>query len=290
MSLKPEYSCQNCKLVQPKATSTLKTCSRCKMAKYCNMECQKSHFPKHKNYCNIFKEFIEDFNQTPTLLRMVEYANLIGEYFSYVKQLHPDYFAYERIVEILGADHFASKEGWFAYPLLSESYYYLGHDEKLLEVLEKWEKDEVTDEGHLTEIKVLRIGLKLNGIAKARKDPPEKAVEFFEAFHEILLGSSQETHLKLAVSSPVMETVQKYINLSFVEELQDECASYMISAFENKENAFKAFSRIANENLTSDTCTHYTGILIHSQFYLQNHAEFQGIYQKYSKVYENNYI
>lgn len=31
---------------------TLKRCSRCKTVSYCSVECQKSHFPRHKNQCN----------------------------------------------------------------------------------------------------------------------------------------------------------------------------------------------------------------------------------------------
>ena len=31
--------------------ASLKTCKSCKLVKYCNADCQKNHWPKHKKEC-----------------------------------------------------------------------------------------------------------------------------------------------------------------------------------------------------------------------------------------------
>ena len=120
----------------------------------------------------------------------------------------------------------------------------------------------------------------MNKVAKARENPTEEAVECFGIFRDILLKSSDETHLKLAASSPVMDTIQKYINLSFVIELQDECVLFMISAFKNKKYAYDSFSSVTEES----------GEFDNFRDYLHRHPEFQQVYQKYKNVYEKNFM
>ena len=55
MSLKNEYFCGSCGITQPISNSTLKSCTRCGIVKYCNRDCQKRDFPTHKNLCLVVK-------------------------------------------------------------------------------------------------------------------------------------------------------------------------------------------------------------------------------------------
>lgn len=43
---KPEYYCSNCA-----ERGRLKSCSRCRLTRYCSTECQKQHWSKHKKVC-----------------------------------------------------------------------------------------------------------------------------------------------------------------------------------------------------------------------------------------------
>ena len=317
MSLKPKYFCYNCQLSQPKSTSTLKTCSRCKMVKYCDVECQKSHFPKHKAQCAEFKKLfngsvlVEDSYEIEVHLFQVVLSNA---------RTTQDYFAYERAIEIFNTEYFVNSKdyGVLAWYMLTESYWNLGQYDKALYALENWEKSHnifpktspVTKMNVIVQIAV-RVLFKLNKIAEIRANPPEQAVKMFEALNTTLLESSQENYLKLAASSPVMDTIRYYVNLSFVEELQDECVAFMSNAFENKEEAFIALSSIVEWSATDppihrcfdnqyDLVT-YNELLERVQneshacdhlfkFGLDifpRHPEFQDVYQKYKKVYEN---
>ena len=56
MSLKQEYFCITCSKTQPIESSTLKTCSRCSLVKYCDSKCQKLNFKGHKSFCKLVKE------------------------------------------------------------------------------------------------------------------------------------------------------------------------------------------------------------------------------------------
>ena len=274
MSFKPEYFCHNCKLTQPKATSTLKTCSRCKMVKYCGKECQSSHFPEHKNFCSRFTNLIN--NLSPTAGLCVNFwFNFLDELDEF--RINQDYFAYERILEIFNNEKFLTLGS-----ILPEAYYFLGQDDNAIESLTMWEKSgkECLDRN------IIWIGLKLNKVAKARENPTEKAVEFYGIFRDVLLKSSEKIHLKVAISSPVMEKIQEYINFSFVEELQYECVSHMISAFKDKREAYGAFSSVAVgvDNFKNRYFYDFY------KYYFGRHPEFQQVFQKYKEVYEKNFM
>jgi len=54
------YSCNYCNKSCP---GRLKRCGRCKFAAYCNIDCQKNHWPKHKPDCHFIKK-----RNTPTTI------------------------------------------------------------------------------------------------------------------------------------------------------------------------------------------------------------------------------
>ena len=56
MSLYPDYFCFACSKREPIGSSTLKTCSKCGLAQYCNKECQIKGWTTHKKTCGILKK------------------------------------------------------------------------------------------------------------------------------------------------------------------------------------------------------------------------------------------
>ena len=285
MSLKPEYFCAHCEETQPKDISTLKTCTICTAVKYCSNECQKSHYPEHKKDCLEAKNFIDSI-ENGVLLQF--WPKLLG-----LNQ--KQYFACERFVEIFNTDFLTNDKKFvmISWPILTQSYLYLGQDDKLMEGVEKL-KEFDTEKNWKIQISNYEIALKLNKIAKIRKNPPKNATEEFENFRKLLLESSQETHLQLASSSPVMAAIQKYIYLSYVEQLQGECALFIANEFDDKKGAYIAFQAIINnteenEGLVnmvvsqeSETCK---AIFYSMNYYFRRHPEFQDVIQKYEKVY-----
>ena len=128
-----------------------------------------------------------------------------------------------------------------------------------------------------------------------RENPPEKALKTFQTFRETLLESSQENHLKMAASSPVMDTIEKYVYLSFVEELQDECVSDMIYSLKDRKGVYLAFLCIATgadlfkiqKESESKICE---SIWSSGWRYFPRHPEFFSVYERYKKLYEILYF
>ena len=202
------------------------------MVKYCNADCQKSHFPEHKKFCVIFKDYAHGLDYFD------DRNDKILESFMIEARYNQDYFAFERVVEVFNQEFIISpaKRDLYAGKVLyalAESYLNLGQNEKAIDAFEK-EKESFQMLYLHGEKFALQLALKLNEIAKIRENPPPEAYEIGRILRGILSKSSQETHLQCAVSPPVMDTIQKYINLSFVEELQDECVSYMVDGFKDK--------------------------------------------------------
>lgn len=66
---KVEESCLGCRQTESGNPWKLKTCSRCKVAKYCSVDCQKEDFGRHKVSCRIIK------NLTVTVDKQAEYLH-----------------------------------------------------------------------------------------------------------------------------------------------------------------------------------------------------------------------
>ncbi|KAJ7114325.1 hypothetical protein C8R44DRAFT_227342 [Mycena epipterygia] len=63
-------SCTNCHKIDPDLK--LSRCGRCKEAWYCSKECQKKHWPKHKEFCrNVdgsgILKLVNNFSSNPIL-------------------------------------------------------------------------------------------------------------------------------------------------------------------------------------------------------------------------------
>ena len=66
------------------------------------------------------------------------------------------------------------------------------------------------------------------------------------------------------------------------EKLQNECVSFMISAFNDKKDAFDALSNAAEgiDNVENAENSYF----VETKHYLRRHPEFQQVFQKYKKV------
>ena len=303
MSLKPEYFCSNCLLSQPKATSTLKTCKRCRMVKYCDVTCQKSDFPLHKADCRIFKDHVTDLANG---IDFLDYPFMLLDIYMEQARKSYNYYTYERVVEVFNVDHYTNHEQcggtvWFT---LAECYLNLGLHDKALEAFGNGRSEQINEDGITNDgLKfAVEFALKLNEINKIRKNPTQKAIQNYETFREILNESSQESHLKVANSSPVMETIQKYINLGCVEELQDEVVSWMIDEFWEKRIVYIALKLICENRADMDVddirarvgrfkieAFNSKYICRVGEHYFPRHPEFYQVYLKYKKAVEAKY-
>ena len=257
------------------------------MIKYCNKKCQKSHFPSHKIVCRFAYEIMSDPLDSECNLPL---------FINHARQ-NQDFFVYERVIEIFENSTWTVEDvgdqAWFA---IAESYLNIGQDEKAAHALKKCEETDILNLGQ-GERFVISLGLKLNKITRFRKNPPPKAFETLEAFRGILLESSQDLHLKLAASSPVMDTIQNYIKWSYVEELQDECVSDMMYSLKEKSGHHMALwcigsntdlLEILQEKVTkSGICESIWRAGVH---FFPRHPEFPQVYEKYRTLYESLYL
>ncbi len=62
-----------------KSAPKLKACAECRIAKYCNAECQKSHWRAHKPRCLEVKELKKDKTGRAAMIRMFFAVSLIVE-------------------------------------------------------------------------------------------------------------------------------------------------------------------------------------------------------------------
>ena len=304
MSLKPEYFCSNCLISQPKATSTLKTCQKCRLVKYCDLTCQKEDLRLHKADCRIFREHVTDYLAKG--IPYLDYPYMLQDFYMEQARKSYNYFTFERVVEIFNADHYTSHEqfgGTFWY-ILAECYLNLGLHDKALEAFGNGHSEQIDEDGITNEgLKfAVEFALKLNEIAKIRQNPTQKALQNYQTFLGILTESSQETHLHILNSSPVMEKVQKYTNLSCVEDLQDEIVSWMIDEFWEKRIVYIALKLICNGQADMDVddirarvgrfkieafnCKFICRV---GEHYFPRHPEFYQVYQKYKKAVEAKY-
>ena len=98
-----------------------------------------------------------------------------------------------------------------------------------------------------------------------------------------------------------MDTIQKYVNLSFVEELQEDCISFIFNEFDYSTEVFIAFSYFneitdetdfdeegkIKEAMKRDRCFDAAAIWTFGKEYFPYHPEFQHIYPKFKKAYES---
>ena len=257
------------------------------MVKYCSIECQKLDFPDHKDDCKAFRNYEIGLLPRYVCSAFLEACLNLDE---------RDYFANERMIEIYSN----KRRDNHVFHALTKSYLFLGQDAKTLQTLEWWEQFDTRKLMRQIRI-VVHIALKLNEIAKMRENPPVEAAEAFEVFRTILSESSQESHRKSVASSPVMDSIQKYVNLSFVEELQEDCISFIFNEFDYSTEVFTAFScfnEITDETdsdeedrikdaLKKERCFDAATIWTFGKNYFPYHPEFHQIFPKFKRTYES---
>ena len=218
------------------------------------------------------------------------------ELFNMHARKNQDYFAYERTIEIFENSIYTkfgllSGVPWY---ILADSYLNIGDDVKAAMALMKWEEYDVKD-FTMGERFVISLGLKLNKIAKVRENPPRKAFETIQTFRDILMESSQGIHLKMAASSPVMDTIEQYVKLSCVEEMQDECVSDMLYSLKDRKGVFLAFYCIVTGTdlysiIKSSKSKICESVWSSGSFYFPKHPEFPFVYKRYERLYEVLYF
>ena len=116
MSLKKEYFCGSCEITQPILNSSLKSCGRCGIVKYCNRDCQKRDFSSHKNLCLIIKKGQDQveslINNFPDFSRLSSFSacggNLItaqqlfemGKFYFQMAEDSSSYLVYEKAAKV----------------------------------------------------------------------------------------------------------------------------------------------------------------------------------------------
>ena len=68
-SLKVEEACLGCRQTESGNPLELKTCSRCKVAKYCSVDCQKKNYVEHKVDCRTIKKLTKQVDELSEDLR-----------------------------------------------------------------------------------------------------------------------------------------------------------------------------------------------------------------------------
>ena len=290
------------------------------MVKYCTEECRKSDLPAHEKKCKKLKRCLDGFGWMSDQYQHQHYAQL-WTIVNHARKVQ-DYFAFEKLAEV--SNQFSREKTWgsppsFLFAIPIEAYLNLGENDKAVELLNEWDK---IDPYHIYNQCLFshRLAIKLNQVAKTRVNPPEP----FEAFRDALLESSQETFLKMAASSPIMDMIKKFINEEFVDNAQRECLSLMVHELENKEQVFDAFGAIENSaglskaelnesvkvkretvfisnisNRKSDKVKYFQEyiddqisgsddfqcIFRFGRYYFPRHPEFQEVFQLYKEVY-----
>ena len=249
---------------------------------------------------HLFKYLVGSHCEEETDVIRNTFGNLIAE----AKQ-NQDYFAFERIVEIFKttSGKFDEDNTKFYLPMiLTEGYLYFGQNDKAIEAYDDWMDDAEweLDFGvryYSNNAKAsFKLVLKLNKLAKMR----EEATRVFQSFRDILMESSSEIHKKLAFSFPIMDTIQRNID-PFIEELENEIASFMFTRFLNKQDTFMYFTYFATgTGLTELDGSQYeifwsgqkafesNQVYDIGMEFLRGHSEFQQVYQKYKKEHEDD--
>lgn len=60
-----EEFCDGCKLSELKSLPKFQVCRGCKKVRYCHAECQKDHWPKHKERCKHDQEVLKQLKEDP---------------------------------------------------------------------------------------------------------------------------------------------------------------------------------------------------------------------------------
>jgi hypothetical protein len=111
-------ACANCMEIPEK----LVQCSGCKLVKYCNQNCQRADWKKHKGECEILKAFRESYDIMPgsclaqkaaSMLPVAEVMIQKGELPSKVKKSwprHNKFLAYGRVCSVCKKNEFQSSD------------------------------------------------------------------------------------------------------------------------------------------------------------------------------------
>ena len=120
MSLQPEYFCSWCHEKQPKETSTLKTCSRCGLVKYCGRECQRADYQDHKYTCREIKKYSKSGIRCEYIPEEYRHPNA-----GTIEEMERSQYAEEAAHYIIGSICFAyaeKKDSYYAYEKAKEEF------------------------------------------------------------------------------------------------------------------------------------------------------------------------
>ena len=277
MSLKPEYFCLCCKQRQLKNISTLKTCVRCGVAQYCDRNCQKEDFKKHKKFCCVIQKSVEfksvmakameeihipDFlkgsmmEQTPEL---VQYFTL-GQLFFDFAEHHQSYLAFEKAAEQFEKLlHKNTNGSYYKYGFLTFIYCNLGLMEKAQEILRKWE-EEINENRPIWSsgltpynppiLIAAKLALKLDSLSKIKN--PKKSIETLqETLFQYPSGSIQKELAKtqLAIDEIKFKITQEIVQLTEdCNELFRQMSDYPIECEADRRIAFVFYYLICPAN------------------------------------------
>ena len=183
MSLRPEYFCanQNCHQRQSKWASSLKNCTRCNTAKYCNKACQKEDFTKHKYYCKTMKEYQELLSKSNRDNLCENLYNVGQMYFDYA-EMYENYHAYEKSSEIFNQllDIYPNIDQFHCYEYLTFTFLNLGQIAEAKRIGKIWLLKLISQgKSDFSVYQALELAFELIELKKINEVPPEEAFENF---------------------------------------------------------------------------------------------------------------
>ena len=180
MSLYPDYFCFACSKREPIESSTLKTCSKCGLAQYCNKECQIKGWTTHKKTCGILKKAF----QRSEVATIWEFA-----------EISQSYHVYEKIAN---SDLFAKFEEYLVFAYLN-----LGNMKKAGEVSRPW----AARTGGTLFYFLNQLAFNCLNIRNLNN----YAMISFNAFYDGLVSNPENSsHYKVAKCDVIMDHIEKY--------------------------------------------------------------------------------
>ena len=313
MSLQPEYFCSWCHEKQPKETSTLKTCSRCGLVKYCGRECQRADYQDHKYTCREIKKYSKSgigYDDIPEeyahpnagAIEEMEsqYAEEAAHYiigsicFAYAEK-NDSYYAYEKAKEefekVLNPPWNDYDSTFHAFEFLTFIHLNLGDYTGLKQVMDHWHKNFQglgRDRKPDLVYTAAQFAIALNDFS----DVSERTTKQHEAFEDALatypVGSSEERFLNC---EDVYEVVERMVTKD-IEDASLKCFDYLKIL---KKDKFKSLQRIIDGESTEDV-----GILSPISDdgltlwkvafgYFDRHPEFKSVSEPYFKAFDEQY-
>ena len=312
MSLQPEYFCSWCHEKQPKETSTLKTCSRCGLVKYCGQNCQKADYKQHKYTCREIEKYSKSdigYDDIPEeyahpnagAIEEMEsqYAEEAANYiigsicFAYAEE-NDSYYAYEKAKEafekVLNPPWNEHDDTFHAFEFLTFIHLNLGDYIGLKRVMDHWHKNFHFGWKRKPDLvyTAAQFAIELNDFS----DVLERTTKQHEAFEDAL------------ATYPVDSPEEKFLNCEDVYEVVEKMVNHdleqaSLKCFDNlkilKNDKFKCLQRIIDGESTEDV-----GILRPlyedcltlwkvSFGYFSRHPEFKSVAEPYFKAFEEQF-